>query len=78
MIFQLIYVILSIQYGRAINTELPIELNETMFVPTLEGQATDEQQNKWLGPAKRHEIIGAYAQTEIGHGRWSNDCPSLR
>ena len=41
-----------------------------MFIPTLEGQATDEQQKKWLGPAKRHEIIGAYAQTEIGHGLW--------
>lgn len=55
-------------YVRAINTELPIELNETMFIPTLEGQASDEQQKKWLEPAKRHEIIGAYAQTEMGHG----------
>ena len=68
--------LLSASYvHRAINTELPIELNETMFIPTLEGQATDEQQKKWLGPAKRHEIIGAYAQTEIGHGLliWDGD-----
>ena len=50
-----------------------MELNETMFIPTLEGQANDEQQKKWLGPAKRHEIIRAYAQTEIGHGLLPRD-----
>lgn len=63
--FALFYMCL---YVRSINAELPIDLNETMFIPTLEGQATDKQQEKWLGPAKRHEIIGAYAQTEMGHG----------
>ena len=59
----------------AIDTELTIKLNETMFIPTLEGQVTDQQQEKWLGPAKRHEIIRAYAQTEIGHGLlpWDGD-----
>ena len=56
---------------------MPIELNETMFIPTLEGQATDEQQKKWLGPAKRHEIIGAYAQTEIGHGLLALYCDGM-
>ncbi|XP_065897934.1 peroxisomal acyl-coenzyme A oxidase 1-like [Dysidea avara] len=55
-------------FVRAINTELPIEINETMFIPTLEGQASNEQKERWLEPAKRHEIIGAYAQTEMGHG----------
>jgi len=39
-----------------------------MFIPTLEGQASDEQKKIWLEPAKRHEIIGSYAQTEMGHG----------
>lgn len=40
-----------------------------MFVPTLLGQATEEQKVKWLYPAMNHEIIGTYAQTEMGHGK---------
>ncbi|KAF1771589.1 hypothetical protein GCK72_003416 [Caenorhabditis remanei] len=43
-------------------------LHETMFIPSLVAQANDEQQEKWLGRAKRREIIGCYAQTEMGHG----------
>ena len=40
-----------------------------MFVPTLIGQATEEQKDKWLNRALKYEIIGTYAQTEMGHGR---------
>jgi len=29
---------------------------------------TDEQYKQWGEPAERYEIIGAYAQTELGHG----------
>ncbi|EGT32495.1 hypothetical protein CAEBREN_25370 [Caenorhabditis brenneri] len=46
----------------------PLALHEVMFVPALIGQASDEQYEKWLGRAKRREIIGCYAQTELGHG----------
>lgn len=46
-----------------------IDLNFAMFLPTVNGQGTDEQRNHWLpqifpnGP-----VIGTYAQTELGHG----------
>lgn len=39
-----------------------------MFIPTLERLATDEQQAKWLPLAKTLQVIGTYAQTELGHG----------
>ncbi len=38
------------------------------FIPTIQGQGTPEQQEKWLPLAKDYKIIGAYAQTELGHG----------
>ncbi|CAB16865.1 Acyl-coenzyme A oxidase acox-1.3 [Caenorhabditis elegans] len=46
----------------------PLALHDTMFIPTLVAQASQEQQEKWLGRARRKEIIGCYAQTEMGHG----------
>ena len=39
-----------------------------MFVPAIKGQGTDEQQRKWLPLAYKMQIIGCYAQTELGHG----------
>jgi len=39
-----------------------------MFIPTLESQATPEQKEKWLTKAANYEIIGTFAQTELGHG----------
>jgi len=39
-----------------------------MFVPAIKGLGTDEQQKKWLTLAYRMQIIGCYAQTELGHG----------
>lgn len=39
-----------------------------MFVPTIEGQGTEEQKKKWLHLAQTMQIIGTYAQTELGHG----------
>ncbi|ORX44090.1 acyl-CoA oxidase [Hesseltinella vesiculosa] len=46
----------------------PFRLHRTMFMPTIEGQGTDEQKKLFLEPAQRYEIIGCYAQTELGHG----------
>lgn len=39
-----------------------------MFVPTLLGQGTSDQQAEFLGRAWNLEILGTYAQTELGHG----------
>ncbi|PAA84744.1 hypothetical protein BOX15_Mlig009939g1 [Macrostomum lignano] len=46
----------------------PIGLHWVMFVPTLMGQCSDEQRERWLQRALNYEIIGTYAQTEMGHG----------
>jgi acyl-CoA oxidase len=40
----------------------------SLFIPTIEVQGTDEQKAKWLKLALDYDIIGAYAQTELGHG----------
>ncbi|CAH3966597.1 probable peroxisomal acyl-coenzyme A oxidase 1 [Pieris brassicae] len=46
----------------------PFLLHFSMFVPTIVGQGDDEQKNYWLEKALKMEIIGTYAQTELGHG----------
>jgi len=42
-----------------------------MFIPTIESQATPEQKEKWLPKAADYEIIGTFAQTELGHGNYT-------
>ena len=39
-----------------------------MFIPTIEGQGTEEQKQALLPKCRSLEIIGTYAQTELGHG----------
>ncbi|CAF5190691.1 unnamed protein product [Rotaria magnacalcarata] len=39
-----------------------------MFIHTLETLASDEQKEKFLPLARSFQIIGTYAQTELGHG----------
>ncbi|KAI9259026.1 acyl-CoA dehydrogenase/oxidase C-terminal [Phascolomyces articulosus] len=46
----------------------PYSLHYTMFLPTLKNQCNDEQIKLFYERALRHEIIGCYAQTELGHG----------
>uniref|UniRef100_A0A4W3GHS1 Peroxisomal acyl-coenzyme A oxidase 1 n=1 Tax=Callorhinchus milii TaxID=7868 RepID=A0A4W3GHS1_CALMI len=46
----------------------PIGLHHAMFIPTLEHQCTSEQKKKWLPLAYACQMIGTYAQTEMGHG----------
>ncbi|XP_023585000.1 peroxisomal acyl-coenzyme A oxidase 1 isoform X3 [Trichechus manatus latirostris] len=46
----------------------PLDLHLGMFLPTLLHQATAEQQKRFFMPAWNLEIIGTYAQTEMGHG----------
>lgn len=46
----------------------PTGLHGGMFLPTLYGQASDEQKKSFLPKSEAYEIIGTYAQTEMGHG----------
>ncbi len=49
----------------------PDGINPGMFIPSIESSGTDEQKEKWLPLAKNYQIIGTYAQTELGHGKCS-------
>ncbi|KAF6165355.1 hypothetical protein GIB67_018799 [Kingdonia uniflora] len=44
------------------------DLHWGMFIPAIKGQGTEQQQQKWLALAYKMQIIGCYAQTELGHG----------
>ncbi|KAF6169376.1 hypothetical protein GIB67_016546 [Kingdonia uniflora] len=44
------------------------DLHWGMFIPAIKGQGTEQQQQKWLPLAYKMQIIGCYAQTELGHG----------
>ncbi|XP_058828522.1 probable peroxisomal acyl-coenzyme A oxidase 1, partial [Topomyia yanbarensis] len=46
----------------------PFRLQFDMFIPAIVGHANAEQQAKWLDRALNWEILGSYAQTELGHG----------
>lgn len=46
----------------------PMAVHFVMFLPTILGQGTTEQQVEWLGRAWSMGILGTYAQTELGHG----------
>lgn len=40
----------------------PLSVHFVMFVPTILGQGTVDQQGEWLGRAWNLEILGTYAQ----------------
>ncbi|XVF52578.1 hypothetical protein PTKIN_Ptkin05aG0029600 [Pterospermum kingtungense] len=44
------------------------DLHWGMFIPAIAGQGSEEQKQKWLPMAYKMQIIGCYAQTELGHG----------
>ncbi|XP_067631927.1 acyl-coenzyme A oxidase 1 [Eurosta solidaginis] len=46
----------------------PLSTHITMFVDVIYGQGTPEQIEKYGKPAANCNIIGTYAQTEVGHG----------
>ena len=55
--------------GTAICKEgFPTNTHFSMFVTGIEGHGTLEQRDRWLEKARSCEIIGTYAQTELGHG----------
>ncbi|GAA5876874.1 hypothetical protein JCM1840_002687 [Sporobolomyces johnsonii] len=45
-----------------------LNLHEIAFTPVIQAQGSDEQQAEWLPKCYNHEILGAYLQTELGHG----------
>jgi acyl-CoA oxidase len=46
----------------------PYFLHMEMFITTIREQASEEQRILWLPLIESWKIIGAYAQTELGHG----------
>jgi acyl-CoA oxidase len=46
----------------------PYMLHMGMFITTIQEQGSDEQRQEWLPKIEKWEVIGAYAQTELGHG----------
>ena len=45
-----------------------LSLHDLAFSPMFNLHATKEQKEKWLHRIQNYEIIGNYAQTELGHG----------
>lgn len=45
-----------------INDGTPFAVHYVMFIPTIMGQGTMEQQGDWVGRAFSNQIIGTYAQ----------------
>lgn len=43
-------------------------LHYSMFYQTVQVLGTEEQKKKWIPKIQQMQIIGAYAQTELGHG----------
>jgi acyl-CoA oxidase len=52
----------------AMNGRTGLALHDGAFVPTLRTQASDEQLARWLPLVESFQMIGCYAQTELGHG----------
>lgn len=52
-----------------INQQYSLGLHNVMFIPALERLSTEQQKAKWLPLARNYQIIGTYAQTELGHGK---------
>ncbi|KIW05444.1 uncharacterized protein PV09_03333 [Verruconis gallopava] len=46
----------------------PFHLHYTMFANTIKEQASDDQKKTWMPLIDSWKILGAYAQTELGHG----------
>lgn len=54
--------------GQAATNTGPLMPHLSLFITTLTGQCSEAQKRAWLQKAYKFEIIGGYAQTELGHG----------
>ncbi|XP_048268857.1 probable peroxisomal acyl-coenzyme A oxidase 1 isoform X2 [Bombus terrestris] len=67
--YEFVHGIFSERLGSALFQDgNPLSLHYGMFLPTLMGQANSEQQAYWINRAWTGDVIGTYAQTELGHG----------
>lgn len=46
----------------------PTDVHMAMVIPALKYQTSPEQRARWLPLAESFRILGAYVQTELGHG----------
>uniref|UniRef100_A0AAQ6AC92 Acyl-coenzyme A oxidase n=1 Tax=Amphiprion ocellaris TaxID=80972 RepID=A0AAQ6AC92_AMPOC len=58
----------EIQHYKSVNRPEAMGLHFAMFLPTLYNMCDPEQSRKWLPLAESCQIVGTYAQTEMGHG----------
>ncbi|XP_014241955.1 probable peroxisomal acyl-coenzyme A oxidase 1 [Cimex lectularius] len=47
---------------------MPLVINYTMFLPAIFNMGNIDQQAKWIERVLKMQIIGTYAQSELGHG----------
>ena len=52
----------------AVHDDIGTDLQLLMFIPNLKATFSDEQLAHWLPRAEAWEVLGCYAQTELGHG----------
>eukprot|EP00944_MAST-04C_sp_MAST-4C-sp1_P003797 g3797.t1 len=52
----------------AVADDLGTDLQSLMFLPNIKSTFSEEQQKYWLPRALSWEVVGCYAQTELGHG----------
>ncbi|CAO1628300.1 unnamed protein product [Jaminaea pallidilutea] len=57
-----------IEAAISLDLQSPISIHWIAFVPVIMGQGSPDQVERWGGRAMNHEILGAYLQTELGHG----------
>eukprot|EP01119_Soliformovum_irregulare_P011146 TRINITY_DN2776_c0_g1_i1.p1 TRINITY_DN2776_c0_g1~~TRINITY_DN2776_c0_g1_i1.p1 ORF type:complete len:666 (-),score=227.53 TRINITY_DN2776_c0_g1_i1:202-2058(-) len=55
-------------FDQEVGENSPWGVHSLMFAPSIRGQGDAEQVKTWLPKALNYEIIGTYAQTELGHG----------
>ncbi|XP_067854919.1 peroxisomal acyl-coenzyme A oxidase 2-like isoform X2 [Heptranchias perlo] len=54
----------------ALGGDVAFAVHNGVFMPTITGLGTDAQIAKWVPLAQDYQIIGTYAQTELGHGTY--------
>lgn len=54
--------------GFFFNSFQQIVLHNGAFIPVINSQGTEEQIDQWIPLAEKYQILGCYAQTELGHG----------
>ncbi|CAO1634974.1 unnamed protein product [Sympodiomycopsis kandeliae] len=57
-----------IEAAISLDLQSPVTIHWVAFVPVIMGQGSAEQVERWGEKAMNHEILGAYLQTELGHG----------